>query len=676
MRGITRNIVLSLMLLLPAMTTGQEDIRQVIEEVIDHLADSYEEGTDFSAITDRLYDLAEEKVPVNSAGEQALSQIPLLSGYQINRLLAHRRRYGDFETIYELQAMDGFDKRTLQLLAPFITLDQQPESFSGSRRLYLNHDLMIRTATVLQQQKGYISDSGGSQFFGDQRKNYLRYIVDADIGEAGITADKDAGEPFFSGHNPEGFDFYSGHLYLEDLGKVEKVALGDYSLQYGQGLNLWSGFTMGKTTTISGAKKLAYGIRPYRSATEGGFFRGAAVSVGSGKLTADAFFSQQRHDANRVYNADSSDYSVTSIDIGGYHRTDNELEDQNSLKETLYGMNTSYDYQGLHLGVTAYLSRYSHSIIPQEQLYNRFRFSGDESFIKGADFSWVMKHAEWFAEGSLDKENDFAWLAGANFYLHPRLVVNVLYRDYDKKYNNLYASAAGEYSHSNNEQGWLYGLRLDIHENWYFKGYIDFFSSDWFQYGSETPSDGTEIEGRLSYIPDRDNSAYLRLFYEEKVVNIQSSNTMQQTGVRERMKVRLHFSKTIDNVELRSRAEKSVVALSGSKSNGFLVYQDAIVSVGEAPLKIYGRYALFETDDYSSRVYAYENDVLYAFSFPAYYYKGNRYFVMLSYKWKRMSFWLRYASTTYRDRKPILSGLNEIDGNTVSEIKFQVRVKM
>jgi len=659
----------------PMLLKGQEDIRPVIEEVIDNLADSYEEGTDFSEITDRLYDLAERKVPLNSADADALSQIPLLSGYQVNQLLAHRRRYGSFKTIYELQLVDGFDKKTLQLLAPFITLEKDPDTFSATKRLYLGHDLMMRTASVLQQQKGYLPDSSGSGFLGSQHKNYLRYIIDADIGEAGITADKDAGEPFFVGHNSEGFDFYSAHLYLEKIGVTDKIALGDYSLQYGQGLNLWSGFSMGKATAISGAKKHAGGIRPYRSATEGGFFRGAAVSLKGKRFSADVFFSQQKLDGNRVYTADSSDYSITSIDIGGYHRTENEVEDQNSVKERLFGINTSYNHQGLHFGVTASQSRYSHAIVPQDQLYNRFRFSGDDNFIKGADFSWVMKHAEWFAEASMDKENDFAWLGGANFYLHPRLTVYTLYRDYDKRYNNLHASAAGEYSHSNNEQGWLYGVHLDIHENWYLNGYVDFFSSDWFNYGSETLSEGMEMEGRLSYIPDQDNAAYLRLFYEEKVVNVQASETMQQTGVRERLKARLHFSKSIDNLELRSRIEKSIVKISGGQSDGFLLYQDAIITVGEAPMKIYGRFAIFETDDYASRVYAYENDVLYAFSFPAYYYKGNRYFLMLSYKWKRMSFWLRYASTNYRDKNVILSGLNEIQGSSVSELKFQMRMK-
>ena len=655
--------------------TAQEDIRDIVEEVVDNLNDRFEEGTDFTEITDRLYDLANRKVNVNSAKQDDLSKIPFLSSYQINQLIQHRKRYGKFETIYEMDAIEGFDRELLRLLEPFISFKEEESAFADGGPLYLNHDIFYRTSSVLQEQKGYLPDSSATRYLGDKASQYMRYIIDSELGEVGMTADKDPGEPFFEGHNTEGFDFYSAHLYYENDGLLNKVALGDYSLQYGQGLNMWTGFTMGKSTSVSGAKKVANGIRPYRSATEGGFFRGAAAGLSRNGFSADVFFSSQNLDGNRVFNADSSDYSVSSIDIGGYHRTQNETEDENSFKEIMYGAAARYRSGGIHFGVTAWRAEYNHAIVLQDRLYNRFRFSGDETWIKGADFSWVMKNVEWFAEASLDTENDVAWLAGANFYLHPRLTSYLFYRDYDKKYNNLYASAAGEYSNSINENGLLYGIRFDIHENWYLNSYIDFFSSEWLNYRSETPSSGKEIEARLSYIPKQDHSAYLKFFYEEKVYNSPSEETIQRTSLRERMKLRIHFSKKLGDVTLKSRAEKSWTSLGEETSEGFLIYQDAVLSIGEAPFRIYGRYAFFETDDYASRLYAYENDVLYAFSFPAYYYKGNRYYLMINYKWNRMDFWLRFASTKYRNRDVILSGLNEINGNRVSKIKFQVRLR-
>lgn len=669
-------LMASCFILIAHITHGQEDLQPIIEEVIENIVANYDEDADLSELTDRLYRLAVNPVYLNSANASTLAEIPLLSGYQVNQLLNYRKRFGSLRSIFEMQNIDGFDKTTIQLIRPFITLDEDPGSDHTRRRLYFRHDAILRNSRVIQQQKGYEPDSTQQRYIGDPLKTYFRYVISSDVGEAGITADKDAGEAFLKDPNKSGFDFYSGHVFLEDLGVVEKVALGDYSMSFGQGINLWSGFSMGKSNPVSGSMKLPNGIRPYRSATEGGFFRGAATTLKFKKISLSTFYSNQKIDANKVFNSDSSGYTVTSIDIGGYHRTANELEDENSLRETLYGINAAYDYNGLHVGITAHQSKYDHQIIPQQQMYNQFRFSGDKNLVKGLDFSWVIKKAEWFGEVSFDKDNDIAWLAGANFYLHPRLMLYMLHRNYDKRYNNLLAAATGEYSHTTNEKGWLYGMRFDIHKHWYFNGYLDIFSSQWLNYGSESPSSGKEMEAKINYIPNRKSSAYIRFFYEEKQVNSNAEGSLiQQTTLRERWKLRFHFSKTINKLDLRSRVERSFASVENEKSNGFLVYQDIIYSIDEEALKIYGRYAYFETDDYASRIYAYENDVLYAFSFPAYYNKGSRYFLMLSYKWKRMSFWLRYASTSYRDKEVILSGLNEIEGNTVSELKFQVRMK-
>ena len=87
------------------------------------------------------------------------------------------------------------------------------------------------------------------------------------------------------------------------------------------------------------------------------------------------------------------------------------------------------------------------------------------------------------------------------------------------------------------------------------------------------------------------------------------------------------------------------------------------------------RLQYFETDGYNSRIYAYENDVLYSYSIPAFYDKGYRYYVTFNYDLtQKLSFWLRWAQTIYRDKTSIGSGLDEIDGNKRSEIKFQVRL--
>ena len=69
--------------------------------------------------------------------------------------------------------------------------------------------------------------------------------------------------------------------------------------------------------------------------------------------------------------------------------------------------------------------------------------------------------------------------------------------------------------------------------------------------------------------------------------------------------------------------------------DGYMIYQDIKFSPEKIPLTLYFRYGIFDAP-YNARTYAYENDILYAFSIPGYYYEGFRTYVTLNRaKWHR-----------------------------------------
>src|SRR5690606_10052561 len=95
---------------------------------------------------------------------------------------------------------------------------------------------------------------------------------------------------------------------------------------------------------------------------------------------------------------------------------------------------------------------------------------------------------------------------------------------------------------------------------------------------------------------------------------------------------------------------------------GWMVYHDIIVKPA-GKLSGNARIALFGTPGYNSRIYAFENDVLYAYSFPLYHNKGIRTYLNLRYRLgRRMDVWLRYATFVYRGVEEVGSGLDAIDG--------------
>jgi hypothetical protein len=107
---------------------------------------------------------------------------------------------------------------------------------------------------------------------------------------------------------------------------------------------------------------------------------------------------------------------------------------------------------------------------------------------------------------------------------------------------------------------------------------------------------------------------------------------------------------------------------------GFLSFFDIIYKPLLNPFSGVVRMQYFETNGYNSRLYAYENDVLYSYSIPVFYDKGYRYYITLNYDLTRqLSFWVRWAQTIYRNKDIIGSGLDEISGNKKSEIKLQAR---
>ena len=90
-----------------------------------------------------------------------------------------------------------------------------------------------------------------------------------------------------------------------------------------------------------------------------------------------------------------------------------------------------------------------------------------------------------------------------------------------------------------------------------------------------------------------------------------------------------------------------------------------------------GRYALFHTDSYDTRLYAYENDVLYTSSIPAYYGIGSRLYAMMKVEiTSYIDLWLRVAQSFYKNKHTIGTALDAINGNNKSDIHLQMIVKI
>ncbi|MFZ4546662.1 MAG: helix-hairpin-helix domain-containing protein [Bacteroidales bacterium] len=667
--------------------TGAEEIEQQIE----NLAERADNEFDYSDWFEEIILLRQRPVNLNSGDENELRRLFFLNELQILNLLEYTTQYGQLASIYELQVIDGFNEKVVSQILPFISLSPYvPEKFSLQRALkYGNTDVMVRYQRVLQEQKGYenVADSvrianPNNYYLGDQNSLFFRVqYAYKDYLKFGLVGDKDSGEAFWPKSDTlrKGFDFYSVHLFLKNIGVVKQLAIGDYHVQFGQGLTLWSGFSVGKAAGSVVMRKRAPALRPHASSNEYAFMRGAATTVGLGKFELTAFYSNRKVDANLVSSdsIDSNESMVTSIQESGYHRTPAELADKGVIHELAEGGHVSYMGQRFRAGITLYHVDYDKPFENQDALYKKFQPQLNSNTYYGADYSYNYKSLTLYGEASKQVEAGLAVLQGLSFTPDPRLAFAMVYRNYQKNYLNNFNAAFGESSNSTNEKGLYIGMVATPFNQITLSAYADIFRYEWLKYGVDAPSDGQEYSAQMVYNISRRGDFIVGYRKMINPMNYASINDKTNNiGESDRGYYRFQFNyQAMPWLKLQSRVEftqRSTPDL--DKENGYLIYQGFQIKPIEKAWTLSFRYSLFDTDSYDTRLYTYEQDVPYSFSVPAFSGKGSRFYVLFNTNLtNRFSLILRFSQTWYSDRAVISSGLDEISGNKKSDVKAVVR---
>jgi hypothetical protein len=660
------------------------------EDLTEEIFSATDMEVDYTTLFEDLYYYHENPLNINTAGYNDLKKLYILTDFQIQSLLDYIKENDPILSIYELEYVYGFSEKDIRFLIPFVSVQpvRESEIFKPEDiRKHGQHEVILRAQRILENQKGYlpVSDSilninpNTNRYLGDPNKIYARYKYNLyDRIFAGITAEKDAGEEFFKGNNSHRFDFYSAYLQLSNFGMLKKIHIGDYHLQFGQGLTLWSGLAFGKTAFAANIKKREAGIKRYTSADENIFFRGAASTLSIGDINVTLFYSRKKRDANIIDTIGPGFYEFSSFQTTGYHRTPAENFDEKVISETAFGANLSLNKKYWSFGTTFINYKFGGELKESDRVYKRFDFTGDEITNIGANYEVGINKINLFGEVTIGN-NSWGMIHGAMLYMSSMISFSAFYRIYQKDFYTHYGNALSENTSNSNETGFYIGTETHPFRYWKISAYADIYKFPWLKYNISAPSTGADYFIQLDFTPDKNFEAYLRINSENKFEN----NTTEDTLISKpeeinKLKVRVHFSYSLnDNLQLRNRIEINRAGRENeSPENGYLLYQDIIYKIQRLPVDLYFRYAFFDTDTYYSRIYAYENDLLYSYSIPPLYYRGMRSYIMLKYSVARgIDLWLKYSRTTYSNSDFISSGLSEIKGNTKSEIKLQLRVK-
>ncbi len=675
---------------------------KTIEDLIEEIASNSDEELDYTSLYDDLNYFLNNPINLNEATEEELEKLQFLNDFQIQSILKYRERFGKFLTIYELQLLHGYSNDDIQRLLPFVTIGKysEDENFSIKRALkYGSNQLFFRVQQVVEEQEGYspVSDSAlaanpNSRYLGSPQKVYTRYKYQyKNKIYAGFVAEKDAGEAFLRSNINDsiyplvedkfsnGFDYSSAHIQINGIGPIKTLALGDYQLQFGQGLTIWSGMSYGKSPYVLNIKKKARKVRSYSSTDENNFLRGVGTTVAFGDFDVSAFYSKRKVDANieSFDDVDEEAQYATSLQLTGLHTTPSKLLDKDAMDVSIFGGNVSYSGKKFKLGYTYAHYIYGEEIQKTQNKYNAFEFSGNENTTQGLNYEFVVKNIQVFGETGRSMNGGLATVNGALFSIAPQVSMAVLHRHYDKDYQSLYAGSFAE-SKPVNEDGVYVGTIIFPAKNWKISGYYDFYRFLWLRSRVYSPSNGQDYFLQADYTPSRYVSMYVRFKNEIKQQNTDAVDAspvdLQDIGL---MKLRYHLAYDVSRtLELKNRIEFTHYQESTNPAElGYMIYQDIMYKPVRIPLSLAFRFAVFDAS-YNARIYAYENDVLYGFSIPAYNYKGTRTYLTLRYTIRRgIDVWLRYSQFYYPEKDVQGSGLTEIQGKTKSEVKAQVRFK-
>ncbi len=666
---------------------------EVVQQRIEFIAESLElEELDLTNVVDLLNHYFDHPLNLNSATAEELDNLSLLTDVQINDLLLHRKLYGKFISIYELQSLKYWDLQTIYMVLPFVRVDDKLDNIHVSFKEAIqqgNFEWFLRYQNTPQQKKGYtdvpdsILKSSNTYYHGNADRYYtrMRYSYRTNIS-LGITAEKDPGEEFFRGSQKNGFDFYSAHAFFKGGKYLRAVALGDYQIQIGQGLNLWSGYAFAKTADASNIKKTANPLRPYTSVDENRFLRGAAVDVGFKNFSLMTFASYKKMDATVIADSSFDELAfVSSINITGYHRTNSEIAKKDVFTERMLGSNLRYRNQNFQIGAAAVYQGYESFYNKTTYPYNQFDFRGKDFVSLSADYAWVWKNFNFFGETSRTSySGNWANLHGMLVALDPRVSLSVLYRNYQRGYQTLYNNAFSEGSNTQNESGIYTGLRVKLNSAWTVNTYFDLFKFPWLKYQVDAPSEGHEFLIQPAYRPNKQLEIYGRFRQQlrQKNSTISDGSITEIEDVLQR-NYRINVSYAITEAfTVKTRIEYlRLNRASTGHEQGMIFTQDILYRPKKWPVDIAFRYALFDTDSYNSRIYTYENNALFVFAVPSYYYQGSRAYLLVRYSFlRKCDLWVRYGNFIYNNRSTISSGSEEIKGNVKSDITVQLRIKL
>lgn len=638
------------------LSAQEEKVSDLISSIAEELANDETDSEAVAAFIDKLHDLNEKPVRINSSDETELSRLFFLTDFQVKALLDYVHASGRIVSFYEIANIPGFDQELVRMIIPFISLDEEKTNHSDSIRL---RNSLISNFSVRYP----VSDPSAP---GSPWKILTRYRLTAGRFSGGFTSEKDGGERLVTG-NPPLTDFLSANISWTGKGIFRKLIAGDFGARFGMGTNINTGLRTGLSLTQPGYLSGKDEVKPYTSTDENIFFRGIAAQFQIRRTGLSIFYSANRIDATIDTAENDTDRYVVTFYQSGLHNTVSSAGKKDAVSEYCHGVSLSSNFNNFNLGLLWTGSRFSlplNIINPDPE--NIYDFKGIRNYTASAYYKAVLGKMVLYGEVSTNLDGKFAYIQGLVFRPADRLVMNLLYRNYQPGFTSFHGKGLFSSSAGDNVRGAFGNFTFEAARHLFLSAGCDLRYYPWLKYRCSAPSMAVSREIRIKYIPS--DKITIETVYNYQLSALDQKETFgiekQENFVSRVFKTVIRYSPN-DNLTFGTRLDYKVTQPDAGR--GMLLMQDVHYRFRKIPVSVWFRYCIFKTDDWDSRLYTYENDLLYNFSIPALSGEGNRSYLMIAWKTGKFAdIRIKYAYTgLVQDR---------IAFTETKEIKIQARM--
>jgi hypothetical protein len=415
-----------------------------------------------------LFHAENEPITCSPSELNQLVTLELLSPSDAQILSVFFERGASISNLYQLQGLLDQDLAALQKILPFLKV-QAPSRPSFKRTdVLLIYDMFFHSPQLLSTADSlYIRKD--TSFIGPAFATQQRISFTWQNWRAGGQVAKDAGEPVWHNTSTKGFDFTTGYLAFNAPAKtciLQKLVLGTFQVQWGQGLQLWSSRGMGKSIDLLQLARNPMGIKPYQGRDEQRYLQGITGSLQLGCQQFTFIASLKRIDAKPPSDTLQQEFNLSYTN--GLHRSASEIIKRKQGFEQIYGLGYTrrsalWQYGALVLYQNVQLINHNADSLFSINALKAESLCSMGGFAQGTwrQFYIYGEHVIVFQQDVSLQSSQASNLA-LIYYLDQNLEIGLHLRSYGPFYRTFYANPIGNSTLGTNERGFIYQLKWQV----------------------------------------------------------------------------------------------------------------------------------------------------------------------------------------------------------------------